>query len=81
MKVTNSLDLAVIIRDRRNELKMTQEELARKAAVSRSFVIQIEKSKPSAQFGTILKILRALELEFKVGDIWKVDVDFDLDNP
>lgn len=65
VRVTN--DLATSIRGRRLELGLTQVELARRAGVARSWLASVERGKPGAEVGLILRLLEALGLSLHVG--------------
>ena len=54
----------VILRDRRKELKMTQNELAEKVGTARSYISRIEKGETDIQLSSFLRIARALRIEF-----------------
>jgi len=60
MQVKTSNDISALIRDRRSHLGWNQQELASRVGVSRLWIIQLEKGKPSAQVGLILRTLREL---------------------
>jgi HTH-type transcriptional regulator / antitoxin HipB len=60
MAIRTPRELGLIIRDRRHTLGLGQEELARRIGVSRQWVINIEKGKPTAEVGLILKALVTL---------------------
>lgn len=50
------------IRERRAELKMSQEELSEKSGVSRGTIVKLEnQEKPNTTAGTLLKIANALD--------------------
>jgi HTH-type transcriptional regulator/antitoxin HipB len=66
MNVRAAKDLGALIRDRRNELGLTQQELADKTGVSRVWVVALEKGKPSAQLDLVLRTLRQLGLALSV---------------
>ena len=66
MKIHSVTDLGALIRDRRNKLGITQQELADKARVSRVWVVALEKGKPSAQIDLVLRTLRELGLALRV---------------
>ena len=53
-----------ILRDRRKELKMTQEELAEKTGTAKSYIARIEKGERDVQLSSFLRIARALRIEF-----------------
>ena len=59
-------DLGLLIRDRRKSLGLDQRELAEKVGVSRLWIIEIEKGKPRAEIGLVMRTLLALALELDV---------------
>ncbi len=59
-------DLGILIRERRKKLGLDQQELARKVGVSRLWVIEIEKGKPRAEIGLVMRTLLALDLDLDV---------------
>lgn len=66
MLLRNPLDLGAAIRDRRRQLNLDQSDLANQVGVSRKWVIDIEKGKPRAEIGLILRTLDALGLRLSV---------------
>jgi HTH-type transcriptional regulator / antitoxin HipB len=65
--VTNMLlrtpnDLGSAIRDRRRRLNLDQSDLARQIGVSRKWIIDVEKGKPGAEIGLVLRTLDVLGL-------------------
>ncbi len=48
-------DVGALIRDRRRVLKLDQADLARMIGVSRLWVNQVEKGKPGASLGLVLR--------------------------
>lgn len=52
-----------ILRDRRKELKITQQELAEKIGKERSYIARIEKGETDMQLSSFVRIARALGLE------------------
>ena len=60
--------LAALIKTRRQELGLTQAEVAVRAGIEQSHVSKIERNL-NVQFGTLLKLLRALDLEFEIKPI------------
>ena len=52
----------LMIRRRRKELKMRQDQLALATGVGRRFLIELEAGKPSCQLGRSLMVARALGL-------------------
>jgi HTH-type transcriptional regulator/antitoxin HipB len=63
MLVRTPSDLGAIIRERRLKLGLDQLSLAKKADTSRKWIIEVENGKPRAEFGLILRTLKALGLE------------------
>lgn len=55
---------AEILRNRRKELNLTQEELAEKVGKKRAYIARIEKGKTDMQLSSFMNISQALGLEF-----------------
>ena len=66
MQIRTPLDLGLAIRDRRRKLKLSQNELARKAGVGRQWIIAIEHGKSRAELGLVLRTLAALDIPLKI---------------
>ena|SRR5579872_343421 len=66
MLVRNPIDIGLVIRERRRKLDLDQETLARRVKVSRQWIIEIEKGKPRAEIGLVLRTLAALDLALSV---------------
>ena len=62
MRIRTPLDLGLVIRDRRRKLGLSQTELARKAGVGRQWIVAIERGKPRAELGLVLRTFSALGL-------------------
>ena len=62
MFVRTVLDLAAAIKGGRRKRGWTQGDLARRAGVSRQWVVNVEKGKPTAEVGSVLRALTALGL-------------------
>ena len=71
MRVRSTATAAAAVRGRRLELGLSQDELARRAGVSRKWVYEFEAGKPAAQLGHVLRVCEALGLETEA----KLDVD------
>jgi HTH-type transcriptional regulator/antitoxin HipB len=69
MHVKTSTDIGALVRDRRARLGWTQEELARRVGVSRLWVMQLEKGKPTAQLGLALRAIKELGVALEVSVI------------
>lgn len=66
MLLRNPLDLGAAIRDRRRQLNLDQSDLATQVGVSRKWIIDIERGKPRAEIGLILRTLDALGLRLSL---------------
>jgi HTH-type transcriptional regulator / antitoxin HipB len=60
MAVRSIRDIAVAARGRRQELGLSQAELARRAGVSRKWISEFETGKPTAELGLVLRVLDEL---------------------
>jgi HTH-type transcriptional regulator / antitoxin HipB len=58
--------LGAVIRNRRLALGLDQQSLARKAGISRAWLLALEKGKAGASIGIILKVLSALDISLLV---------------
>lgn len=58
-------DIGAHIRDRRKALAMDQAALAARIGVSRLWVNQVERGKPGASMGLVLRALAAVGVEIK----------------
>lgn len=63
MRLRTPKDIGALIRDRRRRLGLDQAELAEKVGVSRLWVNQVERGKPGAGLGLILRALAALGVD------------------
>lgn len=61
-------DLAAVVRGRRQDLGLSQAELAARAGVSRKWVYQFEAGRPTAELRLILRALDALGLVLDISD-------------
>jgi len=71
MRIRTPVDLGALIRDRRIALGMDQKALADKIGVSRQWVVEIEKGKPRAEIGLVLRAVDALGIPLMAGDTGK----------
>jgi HTH-type transcriptional regulator/antitoxin HipB len=62
MRIRNPAELGGLIRNRRRQLGIEQSALAQKVGVSRKWIIEIEKGKPRAALGLVLRTLSALDI-------------------
>lgn len=68
MIIRTPTDLGAAIRERRKLSKLRQEQLAAKIGVSRQWVIEVEKGKPRAEIGLILRALEAVGITLRSVD-------------
>jgi len=91
MQIRTAKDIGALIRDKRKNQKLDQAELAKKVGVNRRWVLEVERGKPRAEIGLILKTLDALGLTVSIdveaaarrrGDreIEPVDIDAIIEN-
>ena len=91
MQVRTTKDIGAFIRDQRKKQKLDQAELASKVGVNRRWVLEVERGKPRAEIGLVLKTLDALGLTLSIdtqpagrrrsgSDIESVDIDAIIEN-
>jgi HTH-type transcriptional regulator / antitoxin HipB len=79
MRLDNTRDLGLYVRDRRRRLGITQADLAASAQVSRRWLSDLEAGKPTAEVGLVFKALQALDVALDASPVeWDPD-DIDLD--
>lgn len=54
----------VILRDRRKELKMTQQQLADQVGTARSYIAKVERGETDIQLSSFFRIANALRIQF-----------------
>jgi HTH-type transcriptional regulator/antitoxin HipB len=62
MRLRTPLDIGQAIRDKRRRLGLDQDDLAKRVGVSRKWLIDVERGKPGAPIGLLLRTLDALGL-------------------
>jgi HTH-type transcriptional regulator/antitoxin HipB len=62
MRIRTPADLGALIRDSRTKLGLAQKSLADKAGVSRQWIVEVEKGKPRAAIGLLLRTIGALSI-------------------
>ena len=55
-----------ILRDKRKELKLTQESLAEKVGLKRSYIAKIEKGETDLQISSLVRLANALGLKLSL---------------
>jgi len=76
MYIHDDRDLGLLIRARRKRMGLDQATVARRAGVSRQWLIEVEKGRPRAEISLLLRTLRVLGLtviveEQAIGDAAK----------
>jgi HTH-type transcriptional regulator/antitoxin HipB len=66
MLIRTPTDLGAAIREQRRRRRMDQQRFARKIGVSRQWVVEVEKGKPRAEVGLILRALAALGVALSI---------------
>lgn len=61
-RVTTVREIGAALRARRLELGLTQLETARRAHVTRQWLVRLERGHPTAELGLVLAVAGALEL-------------------
>jgi HTH-type transcriptional regulator / antitoxin HipB len=62
MRIRTPADIGTLIRNARKKLQLDQSTLADKIGVSRLWVVEIEKGKPRAEIGLVLRTFDALHI-------------------
>ncbi|MBZ2171721.1 helix-turn-helix transcriptional regulator [Nitratidesulfovibrio sp. SRB-5] len=65
-KLENTTALGATIRQRRQDMRLTQEQLATKSGVGARFITEVENGKATAEVAKILQVLDALNLQLSV---------------
>jgi HTH-type transcriptional regulator / antitoxin HipB len=68
LRVRSIRDLAAAARGRRLDLGLNQAELAKRAGVSRKWLVEFEAGKPSAELGLAMRVLDELGLALDITD-------------
>ena len=63
LRIRTPKDIGALIRERRLALGLDQGELAKKAGVSRLWINQVERGKPGASLGLVLRTFAATGIE------------------
>jgi HTH-type transcriptional regulator/antitoxin HipB len=66
--IRTAVDLGTVIRDRRKQLGLDQATLAKRIGATRQWVIGVERGKPRAELGLVLRALDALGIPLAAGD-------------
>ena len=60
MRIRTPAELGALIRDYRTRLRLDQKSLADKVGVSRQWIVDVEKGKPGAPVGLVLRTISVL---------------------
>lgn len=63
MNLSSVKEIAHLVKEERQNKGWTQAELAKRAAVSRDWLIGLEKAKSSVELALVLRTLKALDLK------------------
>lgn len=66
--ITSIRDLAAAVRGRRQSLGLSQADVARRARVSRQWIIEFEAGKPTAELALVIRLLDALALRLSLDE-------------
>lgn len=66
MLIRDANDIGGLIRSERRRRKLSQQALASQAGVGRQWLVEVEKGKPRAEIGLILKLLETLDLRLSI---------------
>ena len=69
MIISTPREIALLVRDRRKSLGMTQAELAERVGASREWIRLLETGKPRLELGLTLRALRALGIVLDAQEI------------
>lgn len=67
MLVRTPQDVGALLRERRQKAGLDQAELARRVGVSRQWLVEVERGKPRAEIGLVLRALNVLDIPLEVG--------------
>ncbi len=68
MRVHTVRELGGLVRDRRERLGLTQQQVAERAAVTREWLVRFENGKATVPVSRVLDVLTALELAVDVSE-------------
>lgn len=68
LNLRNPRDVGLVIRDRRRKQHLTQAQLADRIGVGRQWLVAVERGKPGAEIGLVMRTLAALGLSLAIED-------------
>lgn len=67
MFIRTPQDIGALLRESRKKAGLGQAELARRIGVSRQWVVEVERGKPRAEIGLVLRALNTLDNPLQTG--------------
>ena len=67
MFIRTPQDIGALLRESRKKAGLGQAELARRIGVSRQWVVEVERGKPRAEIGLVLRALNTLDSPLQTG--------------
>jgi len=80
MRLNNTRELGLYVRDRRRRLGQTQAELAGSSHVSRRWLSDLEAGKPTVEVGLVFRVLHALGVALDASSAKPGPDELDLDD-
>lgn len=77
MRIDNSVDLGLYLRDERRRSGLSQESVAARAGTSRRWLSDLERGKATVEVGLILKVIFALGLMMEIAPAPAPEIDLD----
>lgn len=75
MRVVTPRELGLLVRERRHDLRLSQEMLAKRAGVGRPWLVAVEQGHPRAELGKLLALLAELGLSLDLSPDAQVSVE------
>lgn len=69
MRVRAASDFGALVAERREQLHLTQSELAKRAGVTREWVVRLEGGAHAVTLYRLMRVLRELSLELQVSEV------------
>lgn len=69
MRIRAASDFGALVAERRESLALTQSELAKRADVTREWVVRLENGASAVTTHRLLRVLRELDLEVTVSEV------------
>jgi HTH-type transcriptional regulator/antitoxin HipB len=69
MRARTPRELGLLIRERRHDLRLSQQDLAKRAGVSRPWLVAVEAGHPRAEVGKLLALLSELGLTLDLSPV------------